>query len=509
MVTKRAIGYIGVSDPSQVEGHSLDAQRAEIGRWCEAHDYRLFDVYEDAGVSAYTDDMSKRPVFARLLADSEKDRFDIVVVHTLDRWARNVGVQAQDLATLSRTGVGFASITDLGIDYTTPAGQLILTNLGAAQQFFSAQTAIHVAKSQRYRAEQGLPVGPVPFGYHVAEPGAVPTAVAHEGDAVHEACIRRAAGQSYGAIARWLSDHHLRTRTGTAFTAHAVRDLLRNPFIKGTIVYKGATYQGKHEALVSPQLFAQVQARRNARRAVRAVYGPKPLLQGLLHFLSCGHGVQSDRHRRRTPMYRERHARDCPTNDTSRVAQPIDDQVGEILASISLPTDWQQRMTALAGRASLEIDVPALKEKRRRTTRAFGDGAYSESEYAERLAAINRQLIGAMPVEMIAVGEVAALFQDVQTQWQEATAEERRQLVAPLLDRVYVDLATNRIGAIVPVTPFSTLLQRAIDHNSRSNVVLIGPDELERLQCWSWWRRGRIELPVQTTPTRPLYVCIR
>ena len=115
----------------------------------------------------------------------------------------------------------------------------------------------------------------------------------------------------------------------------------------------------------------------------------------------------------------------------------------------------------------------------------------------------------AAPVEDGAVETLATMFQDVQALWQDATAGERRTMVAPLLDRVYVDLASNHIGALVPVPPFATLLQHAIDHNSRSNIVLIGPDELERLQCWSWWRRGRIELPVQTTPTRPLYVCIR
>ena len=61
MSNSRAVGYVRVSDLSQVEGHSLDAQRTEITRWCHDHGHRLIDVYEDAGVSAYTDDISKRP----------------------------------------------------------------------------------------------------------------------------------------------------------------------------------------------------------------------------------------------------------------------------------------------------------------------------------------------------------------------------------------------------------------------------------------------------------------
>ena len=59
-MTQRAVGYIRVSDSSQVRGHSLDAQRAEIGRYCEHQGYELVKVYADEGVSAYSDKIAKR-----------------------------------------------------------------------------------------------------------------------------------------------------------------------------------------------------------------------------------------------------------------------------------------------------------------------------------------------------------------------------------------------------------------------------------------------------------------
>ena len=70
-----------------MQGYSLDAQHAELARWCERNGYELALIYSDAGVSAHTDNMEKRPELMRLLHDARQGKFDIVVVHTLDRWA--------------------------------------------------------------------------------------------------------------------------------------------------------------------------------------------------------------------------------------------------------------------------------------------------------------------------------------------------------------------------------------------------------------------------------------
>lgn len=134
----RAAGYIRVSDESQVDGHSLEAQRQEIARHCDVHRYNLLRIYADEGVSAYTDRIEARPQFAQLLNDAENGMYDIVIVHTMDRWARRSAVQTQTLERLGKARVGFVSITE-NIDYTTPHGKLVLNFLGATSEFSSAR----------------------------------------------------------------------------------------------------------------------------------------------------------------------------------------------------------------------------------------------------------------------------------------------------------------------------------------------------------------------------------
>ncbi len=80
---------------------------------------------------------------------------------------------------------------------------------------------------------------------------------------------------------------------------------------------------------------------------------------------------------------------------------------------------------------------------------------------------------------------------------EEATPEERRKLISPLVERVYVDMESSRIGAIAPVAGFRRLLEGAMVKAESSAAMLLSEDDADRLKVWSWWRRGRVELPVQ------------
>lgn len=472
----RTAAIIRVSDESQVEGHSLDAQRLGIERWCQQRGYVLLKEYREAGVSAHTDEIQKRPELLRLLADAERGEFDIVVVHTLDRLARKLSIQMQALGRLAKAGVGFASVND-PFDYSTPQGRLMLNQMGAYNEFFSDLLGIHVSKAFRLMVESGLTVGPVPFGYVRQEKGMPPVKVPKEAEVVTEAFLRRAEGQSYGQIAAWINSLGISTREGHAFTAHAVKDILNNRFYCGYTKYEGKDCPGKHEAIISEELFQRVQARRQRRQQVRSVHGPRGLLQGIVYCLHCGNALQSDRHRGQVPLYRERHAHDCPTNNTSSVAEVFDQQMATIIQSLALPPDWRQRMARLVAENHSGPDPETLREKRRRLARAYADGAFSDDEYNWKLMEIDRQLQESAAVMSPDIEEAVALFSDTQTLWSEATPEERRQLISPLVDNVYVDLQKKRIAALTPAPALQALLRVGFGTETNAAVALVPSGE--------------------------------
>ena len=332
----RAAGYVRVSDESQVDGHSLDAQRREIKRYCEAQGYELVVIYADEGVSAYTDQIEARPQFAKLLKDAEAHIFNVVIVHTRDRWARKSAVQAEALQRLGNANIGFVSVTE-NMDYTTPHGKWMLTMMGANSELASALIGIHVKKAQRQRAELGLPLGDIPFGYvRNIDSKQAPVIVSAEAEAIYQAFETRNQGESQGSIAARINSKGFRTRTGRMFTGYSVRDMLANRFYAGVIVYQDEEYAGQHQAIVPEPLYQQVQLRRlkHGRKNVRG--GITGALQGILSCSSCGNPVHSERNHQGDPRYRERHGWPCGTNGRSVIAHRIDPQIGEIIAGINL-----------------------------------------------------------------------------------------------------------------------------------------------------------------------------
>ena len=426
-LTIRVVAYIRVSDESQVDGYSLDAQKKEIERWCERHGYELIAIYADEGISAHSENIKERPQLMKLLEDAKKGRFDCVVVHTLDRWARNVGVQRQALKLLGECNVGFASVTE-DFDFSTPAGKLLLTTMGGVSEFFSDQLGVHVKKAQKQMTESGLPVAAIPFGYkRQPEKGLPPIKVDQEAKVVIEIFQRRADGQSNGEIATWVNSQNFHTRDGNFFTPHAIKDILNNQFYCGYVKYNKKLYPGKHEAIISQEIFQRVLARKQTKKTIREVHGPKGLLQGIVVCSTCGNRLHSDRKKQSIPMYRERHAHDCPTNETSIIAEVLDKQVATLVHSLAIKPDWKQQMAKVAVTTYEGPKPEELNEKRRRLGKAYADGAFTDNEYNIRLAEIDHQIAQTTVVAPPDIEEAVELFSNIPMLWNEATQEERQR----------------------------------------------------------------------------------
>ena len=112
-------------------------------------------IYREEGRSAHSEAITKRLLFQQLLQDASKGRFDVVVVHTLDRWSRNLNVTIETVSALAKSNVGLVSITE-SIDWSNPQGRLFTQMLGAFAEYYSGALATHVKKGIGERAEQDI-----------------------------------------------------------------------------------------------------------------------------------------------------------------------------------------------------------------------------------------------------------------------------------------------------------------------------------------------------------------
>src|ERR1700689_4804347 len=115
---KRYFGYIRVSTPKQGEGVSLIEQKASI----EAHAARagisIIEWFEEKETAA----KEGRDVFSRMLAKIERGEATGVVIHKIDRSARNLWDWAK-LGKLVDRGIDVQFAHD-GVDMNTRGGRL-------------------------------------------------------------------------------------------------------------------------------------------------------------------------------------------------------------------------------------------------------------------------------------------------------------------------------------------------------------------------------------------------
>jgi site-specific DNA recombinase len=498
----RAVAYIRVSDVSQVEGHSLDAQERLFGELCKSRGWEPVGVYREEGRSAHNNNVSKRPVLQQLMADSVGDGFEVVVVHTLDRWARNLKILIETVTQLSDNGVGLVSITE-NIDWSNYQGRLLTQMLGAFAEFYSGALSTHTKKGIAERARKGLHLGSVPFGYQLCEPPKrgrrKPCEPRHPGG-VHEVPREARAVEylfreyatgtvSMVELARWMNRNGFRTRNrhggggARLFTAASVRGILHNPFFAGRVRHKGTVRDGSHRGVINDDLFQAVQiaASRNSGRSETLQARPEReyLLKGLIRCHRCRMPLWAQTYRNGNRYYREqarsRSTTDCPADGKAIRCDVVDDQVEAMVTSLVLPEAWLDRVLAqihVADEAN-RITKERTKTERelKRVGQAYADGALVEKDYKRRVKLLKDQLGMLVAPAADTATEAGKLLEDLPVLWDQADVGEQRLLLTAMLDAVYVDTIEKKgVISFQPKAAFIPLLEMA-GHSSPNGLT--------------------------------------
>ena len=301
------------------------------------------------------------------------------------------------------------------------------------------------------------------------------------------------------------------------FTAHGVADLLKNRFYAGYVSYDGEYFQGQHEALVSQEIFGQAQdalRKNNGRSRTLAPQPPRQyLLKGIVRCAYCLMDMWAQTYDSGGRYYREhRNSRShgpCPAVSGSIPCEVADEQVSKLVTTIELNPRWMEKIMAIV---ALKDQVEDVKRQRtlvagklHRLAQAYVDGHYPEDQYRLGKRRLELELESLVVPEVSAAEEAGRLLSDLPALWRQADLEERRKLLMAMLDAVYVETKElKQVVAIQPKPAFGPVFQVATTREG-SGVVLIKRNpqtsrEPGETDPCSWWRRGRVELPVQKAP---------
>ena len=398
MTPKFAVSYLRVSTRGQAErgggndeGFSIPAQREANKKKALSMGAMVGKEFVDRGASAKSAD---RPQLQAMLeyVKENADRVDYVIVHKVDRLARNRDDDSDIMRTLRECGVQLVSASE-SID-DTPAGMLLHGIMSSIAEFYSQNLATEVKKGLGEKVKGGGTIGRAPLGYtnvrRIDDKGREERTVELDPE---RAPLVKLAFEEY-ATGNWtisdLADHlaacGLTTRSTPKIPSEPINKkslnkLLTNPYYKGVVRYNGVEYDGIHEPLASEEDWNKVQqvlaSHINGERTLKHPH----FLKSSIYCGECGSRmIVSNEKKKNGIVYPYfvcggRHSKRSPDCKMRAVLiDVVEKKVEQIYDSLSVPPDIREQLQA------------ALKnviENERRKSAAELDGLQKEKAKLE------------------------------------------------------------------------------------------------------------------------------
>ena len=280
----KGIIYARYSSDSQRE-ESIEGQLRECKEYAEKNGITILSTYIDRALSAKTDN---RPDFQRMIKDSAKNLFDVVIVWKLDRFARNRYDSAHYKTILRKNGVKVISATEAIASDST--GILLESLLEGYAEFYSAELSEKVVRGMTENALKcKYNGGSVPMGYVVddeqcfkIDPVSAPV--------VLEMFTLYSKGTSMQTLVNMLNERGMKSSRGGKITLNIMNRLLKNRRYIGEYSYRDVVQPDGIPTIVPQDLFDRVQERtaKNKKAPARHKAEDDYLLTTKLHCGKCG-----------------------------------------------------------------------------------------------------------------------------------------------------------------------------------------------------------------------------
>jgi DNA invertase Pin-like site-specific DNA recombinase len=276
---------------------SIDSQVKEMLELAERDGLEVVEIRRE---SHSAKESGQRPVYKEILEDVRRGRFNGILTWAPDRLSRNAGdlgsivdlMDQQLLMEIRTYGQQFKN---------SPNEKFLLMILCSQAKLENDNKSINVKRGLRTRVEMGLWPGPAPTGYMKEKrmDRKCETLLDPERAPIIKKMFEKVAYEHWSGrkIYNWLKfDLNLRTAVGKKHLSLGnIYKVLDNTFYYGVFEYprrSGNWYTGKHEPIVTKELFDLVQAqiKSNVLRVENKEFAfTKMMLCGL-----CGSGISAD-----------------------------------------------------------------------------------------------------------------------------------------------------------------------------------------------------------------------
>ena len=395
--------YTRVSTAMQVDGYSLDAQKAKMKAYADYNDYEIVGEYEDAGKSGKS--IEGRAQFSQMMEDikSGKDGVSYVLVFKLSRFGRNAADVLSSLQVMQDFGVNLVCVED-GIDSSKDAGKLMISVLSAVAEIERENIRVQTMEGRIQKAREGRWNGGfAPYGYQLVDGKLIINEEEAEAiRVIYDQYVHTDIGAN--GIAKYLENHGIRkiprqNGKNPLFDAHLIRLILKNPVYCGKIAYgrrktekvRGTRNEyklveqdnylladGQHEAIVSEEVWqaAQVKLLAQAKKYEHVNRGKDEhvhLLSGIVKCPVCGAGMygnKSIKHKADGTKYKDFYYYGCKHRSMIRGhkcdykkqirEELLDDAVAEVIVKLVSNPKFAAMMQE---KINMKVDTAAIDQE--------------------------------------------------------------------------------------------------------------------------------------------------
>lgn len=288
----RGVIYARYSDGGNQTDQSLEGQLRECRKYAQEHNIRIVEEYLDPHISGK--EAEKRPEFQRMIRDSDKHQFDVVIVWKTDRFARNRYDSARYKERLKRNGISIRYAAENIPD--TAEGIILESMLEGMAEYYSADLQQKILRGMRESAYKCKILTRPPMGYKPGPEGeyTIDESVAPYIRQIFQMYVD---GEKMRVIAEKMNRLGLRTVQNNPLNANAIAKVIQNERYIGVYEYKngGIRIEDAIPAIIDKDLFYAAQQRRLSQKAgtySKKNYGGSAkhtyLLSGILFCGECG-----------------------------------------------------------------------------------------------------------------------------------------------------------------------------------------------------------------------------
>lgn len=300
--------------------------------YAKSKDYTEFEYYIDGG---YSGKDLNRPAIQKLIEDCKNHKIDAVFVFKLDRISRS---QRDTLYLIeevfNKYDVSFISMRE-NFDTSTPFGKAMIGVLSVFAQLERETILERTRIGLKKRAEAGLwrGGGKIPFPYRYDRNTGTLIPIPEQVELLHKMISLYISGKSFNAIGDIVGMDESLVETRILSITNT-----------GKVPYKDEVYDGKHEAVVSDELYEEILRVNKVRSHEK--YERHYLLSGKIYCGHCGAKYRYQKWGKRLIMYcysqqksKPRYIKDPNCNNKRWDTFEVEDAVLEELFKMSLDLD--------------------------------------------------------------------------------------------------------------------------------------------------------------------------